>query len=325
MHFGGMTEPFQPVDRGFQVTTRLLDLLHKYDYPVVISTKSDLIVEREYFTRVTRLRYVNVQVSLTSLDKRFSSLVEPGAPSPRRRLEVMVKLAEAGIPITCRFQPFMPHTVREPIRLFRAISGAGCSHVIVEFLKYPVEGMDAREKAALDRACGYNVLEFFQKNGAVMRGREYELPSQVKAGLLPEIVSAIRTFGMTYGAGDNDLHDQSDTACCCGVDKLPGFDNWYRHQYGYASWKSKRELKYNSIKREWSPKGRVNDFVNSKCRLRAADGRELPESMADYARRMWNSTRISGCPGCSANFTEERVAADGLKVFKRVDLVQLKV
>jgi len=45
----------------------------------------------------------------------------------------------------------------------------------------------------------------------------------------------VHEYGMTFGAADNDLRDQGDVVCCCGIDNLPGFENFWKYQASQAA------------------------------------------------------------------------------------------
>jgi len=92
------------------------------------------------------------------------------------------------------------------------------------------------------------------------------------------------------GVGDNDFHDLGDGPNCCGVDNLPGFENWFRHQATWAIWERDENnlVHYPTIEHEWVPQGSIKRYINSKCRL-GTDG--TPCSTVDeYIRRKWNNS-----------------------------------
>ena len=47
---------------------------------------------------------------------------------------------------------------------------------------------------------------------------------------LEPTIDKIHSLNMTYGAADNQFRDMGDTNCCCGIDNLPGFNNYWKYQ-----------------------------------------------------------------------------------------------
>jgi len=68
-----------------------------------------------------------------------------------------------------------------------------------------------------------------------MEGFELHLPSWRKWKYTKILLQICHENGMTYGAADNDLRDMGDVICCCGIDNLPGFENFWRYQASQAA------------------------------------------------------------------------------------------
>ena len=47
VHFGGMSDPFQPAEQRHRVTRSALEILGRFQYPTVISTRSVMIADAE--------------------------------------------------------------------------------------------------------------------------------------------------------------------------------------------------------------------------------------------------------------------------------------
>ena len=82
IHFGGMSDPFQPAERSFNVTKRILEAVRQYDYPLVISTRSALVAEKSYLAILKELSSVVVQFSFSSTADEIAKLVGPGCVPP---------------------------------------------------------------------------------------------------------------------------------------------------------------------------------------------------------------------------------------------------
>ncbi|PLW75097.1 PA0069 family radical SAM protein [Cohaesibacter celericrescens] len=106
---GTNTDPYQPIERRYRLMPDILDVLIETGHPVAIVTKSSLILRDIDRLKVLNERnLVKVALSVTSLDNKLSRALEPRAASPKRRLETIEKLAEAGIPTSVLVAPIIP-------------------------------------------------------------------------------------------------------------------------------------------------------------------------------------------------------------------------
>ena len=107
IYFGGMRHPFQPGAR-LGITRRFLETLIEFEYPTVISTRSTLPAAEPYLDLLRQMKFVVVQFSFVSTRAEISRRLEPQTPTPVELLTTMQKLANFGIPVTCRWQPYVP-------------------------------------------------------------------------------------------------------------------------------------------------------------------------------------------------------------------------
>jgi len=105
----GNTDCYQPVEKKKQLTRRCLEVLLEFRNPVVIITKNYLVTrDIDVLRELARYDCVGVTLSLTTLDARLSSLLEPRASRPARRLAAIQALAEAGVPVGYLQAPMIP-------------------------------------------------------------------------------------------------------------------------------------------------------------------------------------------------------------------------
>ena len=106
---GANTDAYQPIERKLGITRRILEILKSFRNPAAIVTKSALI-ERDIdlLAAMARDNLVQVMVSVTSLDAELARCMEPRAVAPQGRLQVIRKLAAAGIPVGVLFAPVIP-------------------------------------------------------------------------------------------------------------------------------------------------------------------------------------------------------------------------
>lgn len=106
---GTNTDPYQPAERKHRLTRGILELMLETRHPVMITTKSALIVrDLDLLTELAKLNLVKVALSVTSMDHKLSRKMEPRASSPARRLEAIRLLSEAGVPTAVFASPMIP-------------------------------------------------------------------------------------------------------------------------------------------------------------------------------------------------------------------------
>jgi len=141
---GTNTDPYQPVERDHQLTRALLTVLADFNHPVWITTRGTLI-ERDIdlLAPMAALGLAAVSVSVTTLDESLARKMEPRAPSPARRLEIIHKLAAAGIPVRLQISPLIPAlTDHELEAVMQAGASAGATYANSIPLRLPREVAD---------------------------------------------------------------------------------------------------------------------------------------------------------------------------------------
>jgi DNA repair photolyase len=130
---GTATDPYQPAERRFERTRRILEVFAgERGWHLSITTKSDLI-ERDIalLIEIARANVLDVNITITTLDAELARLLEPRAPRPDLRLAVVEKLAGVGIAVGVFPNPIMPLITdrdRDLDRLARAAKNAGASY-----------------------------------------------------------------------------------------------------------------------------------------------------------------------------------------------------
>ena len=107
---GTATDPYQPAERRFFTTRSLLEVLAmRPEIALSITTKSDLVLrDVDLLKRIQKQGSVHVNISITTVKARLARLLEPKAPTPKRRLAAVKRLAEQGIPVGVFIMPVIP-------------------------------------------------------------------------------------------------------------------------------------------------------------------------------------------------------------------------
>lgn len=107
---GTATDPYQPAERKFRVTRRLLEalLLHRGLHLGII-TKSPLIVrDLDVLASLSARHDLSVNISIASADPAMLRRLEARSPAPHARLRALARLRRAGIEAGILVAPILP-------------------------------------------------------------------------------------------------------------------------------------------------------------------------------------------------------------------------
>ena len=107
---GTATDPYQPAEKQFEITRRMLEVFLDFEgLDFAITTKSVLILrDLDLLVRVSSRHRFSVHMTVTTTDERLARLLEPKAPPPAKRLEAVRQLCEAGIRVGINAMPILP-------------------------------------------------------------------------------------------------------------------------------------------------------------------------------------------------------------------------
>jgi DNA repair photolyase len=138
---GTNTDPYQPVEREHALMRGILGVLHAFRHPVWITTRGTTI-ERDIdlLAPMAAEGLAAVSISVTTLDPDLARKMEPRAPSPSRRLLMIRRLSEAGIPVRIQVSPLIPAlTDHELEAVMAAGRDAGATYANSIPLRLPLE------------------------------------------------------------------------------------------------------------------------------------------------------------------------------------------
>jgi DNA repair photolyase len=141
---GTNTDPYQPIDRRYQIMRRILEVLERAGHPVGIVTKSALVLrDVDILSRMAERNLAKVALSVTTLDPELARTMEPRAATPSRRLETLRQLSAAGIPTAVLVAPIIPAINDSEIeRILDAAAAAGVRGAGYVILRLPLEVRD---------------------------------------------------------------------------------------------------------------------------------------------------------------------------------------
>ncbi|MBF6423569.1 Rv2578c family radical SAM protein [Nocardia cyriacigeorgica] len=131
---GTNTDPYQRAEGRYRLMPGIIRALTDSGTPFSILTKGTLLRrDLPLLTLAARQVPVHIGVSLAMLDPDLHRSVEPGAPAPKARLELVRALADAGFEVDVMVAPVIPYLTDSSAHLdelFAAIAAAGARSVV---------------------------------------------------------------------------------------------------------------------------------------------------------------------------------------------------
>jgi DNA repair photolyase len=138
---GVNTDAYQPCEREYRLTRRVLEVLNECEHPVGLITKSSLI-ERDIdiIGAMAARRQAMAAITITTLDPAISRTLEPRAAAPARRLRTIRRLTDAGIPVSVSVAPIIPFVTEPELeKVLEAAHDAGAVSAHYVVLRLPWE------------------------------------------------------------------------------------------------------------------------------------------------------------------------------------------
>jgi len=129
--FSGNTDCYQPAERKFEITRRMLQVLLKFKHPAGIISKNALMLrDLDVLTELNKLNLLHVSVSFTSLDEKLRGLLEPRTASAAKKLKLIETLAKHDIPVNVMLAPVIPGINSDEIAdIVKATADAGAQNI----------------------------------------------------------------------------------------------------------------------------------------------------------------------------------------------------
>jgi DNA repair photolyase len=138
---GGVTDCYQPIERTYAVTRAVLKVLQKFQHPVAIVTKSQLVLrDLDILAPMAQAGLAKVALSITTLDRHLARKMEPRAAAPHRRIETIRLLSQAGVATAVMVAPIIPAlTDHEMENILNEAANAGAREAGYVLLRLPHE------------------------------------------------------------------------------------------------------------------------------------------------------------------------------------------
>lgn len=139
------TDPYLQVEKDYQLTRKMLALIHQYKFPVHIITKSDLVTrDFDILKKINEdailpvdlqpvLKHkVLITFSFSTIEDSIGKIFEPGATPPSKRLSVLHETLQSGFHSGVSLMPLLPYITdtREYLQLmFQTFKEAGAKYI----------------------------------------------------------------------------------------------------------------------------------------------------------------------------------------------------
>lgn len=102
----GVCDPYQPIERNYELTRKCLRILLGEGWPVTLQTKSPLIIRDKNL--LIGSEGVKVVVTITTADEQIRRIFEPNTPQIKERIKTIEQLSRAGVTTCVMIAPILP-------------------------------------------------------------------------------------------------------------------------------------------------------------------------------------------------------------------------
>lgn len=196
LHWGGMSDPFQHIEKELGITKQLVDISNKYNKHVLFSTKTDTLYDVD-----VRPDLHSFQFSFTS--SKDNKSLEPNVPKFENRVKLYKELKSKGFKIGIRIQPFIP-----------GVTDIGIIDIFKDADYFTIEGIKIVPQNKEQKEFIYNTLglekEMFTQKGLL------NLKEDIRAKLYSGFIDRLNYYNIPFSIADNDMRRISSSKCCCG-------------------------------------------------------------------------------------------------------------
>lgn len=130
VNLGGVCDSYQRAERDIKLMPKVLKVLAAHDIPIVVSTKSTLVLrDIELLSKMD----ARVAFTVTTMSETVAKLIEPGASPPKERIDAVRQLSEAGLKTGVHLMPIIPYLTSDMKSLeavYSAAKDAGAMYVL---------------------------------------------------------------------------------------------------------------------------------------------------------------------------------------------------
>ncbi|RLG36026.1 MAG: radical SAM protein [Candidatus Alkanophagales archaeon] len=189
------SDPYPPEEKEYKLTRGALRLLQRYGFKVLIMTKSDMVLRD---MDIVKKDGICVSITITTLDRKLSKIIEPNAPSPDKRLSTLKELTKMNVRTIVRVDPIIPLLNDDPIELrelVAVLAEYGVRHIVTSTYKFRLDSYKRLIEAFPEYS---NTWKLLYVNRGVKVGSYRYLARSLREKLLRPIVHEASRLGLTY-------------------------------------------------------------------------------------------------------------------------------
>ncbi|MCL2477252.1 radical SAM protein [Candidatus Bathycorpusculum sp.] len=201
------SDPYPKMDATEGLTRRCLEILAGCNCQLQIITKSNLVTrDDDLLCQVP----ATVALTITTDNEFIANIIEPNAPTPNQRIRAAQELQKAGIPVSVRIDPLIPHINDQPQKLIKTLADIGVKHITCSTYKAKPDNWN-RLYQALPKVME-QLKPLYSAEGEKVGGSTL-LPNEYRYKLLKNIRDTVLAQGMQFGVCREALHGLSTAAC----------------------------------------------------------------------------------------------------------------
>ncbi len=137
--FSGNTDCYQPLEASYGLTRGCLAVCVEYGNPLHVITKSALVErDADLLAELAARGSASVTITIPFWDPATARALEPLVPTPKRRIEIVRRLSERGIPVSVNIAPLIPGlSDRDIVHVLEAAREAGAVSAAMIPLRLP--------------------------------------------------------------------------------------------------------------------------------------------------------------------------------------------
>jgi DNA repair photolyase len=165
-----VTDPYQPIEKKYQLTRKCLEALLETQFSVNLLTRSSLCLrDMDLFKQ---FKNIEVGLSITTHDERIRKMFEPNSPSIQSRVNTLRTLRQEKIQTYAFLGPMLP---LDPKAMVAMLDGL-VDEVLIDRMNYPNKVKAIYRQAKLEKyleenyfhLVGMELKERFEKKGVAV-------------------------------------------------------------------------------------------------------------------------------------------------------------
>jgi DNA repair photolyase len=202
------SDPYQHLEERLKLTREALKIFYHHEFKISILTKSNLVLRDLDILKKAR---VVVGITITTLDEDKAKKLEPGAPSPQKRIETIKTLSKNGIPTVARIDPIIPYINDSEIEeLVKCCAEAGASNIVSSTYKVKIDNWVRMKKSFPEEMS--KLRNFYFSKGEKISGYYY-LPKAYRLKIMKKVANEARKFGIDFSVCREGFFELNTGSC----------------------------------------------------------------------------------------------------------------